>query len=84
MGGLGYGFKTTVVDGLAAGCHVLVDPRTAAHLPECVRAACLVVDLVSPGVAASVAAALQSAPPRQRVNEDLHALALQSLRMALC
>jgi len=29
---LGYGYKTTVTDALAAGCHVLVDPRQHARL----------------------------------------------------
>src|SRR5207302_11091767 len=30
---IGFGLKTTVVDGLAAGCHVIVHERLAGRLP---------------------------------------------------
>ena len=36
LGRLGYGMKTTIVDAVAAGCHVLVHPRLLRRLPpEC-------------------------------------------------
>src|SRR3990172_6037827 len=41
---LGFGFKTTIVDGLAAGCHVIVHPKLAERLPLQVRQLCLSCD----------------------------------------
>lgn len=38
---LGFGTKTTIIDALAAGCHVLVHPVLAGRLPEYVRTACI-------------------------------------------
>lgn len=42
---LGFGFKTTIIDALAAGCHVLVHPVLAKRLPEEVRELCIEYDL---------------------------------------
>ena len=41
---LGFGFKTTVVDGLAAGCHVIIHPKLADRLPRQVKELCLICD----------------------------------------
>ncbi|MFH5805567.1 hypothetical protein [Alienimonas sp. DA493] len=41
---LGFGMKTTVVDGLAAGCHVLIHAGLAPRLPAAVRERCLTID----------------------------------------
>lgn len=38
---LGFGFKTTIIDGLAAGCHVIVHPAIAERLPREVRDLCI-------------------------------------------
>ena len=38
---LGYGSKTTIIDALAAGCHVLVHPVLARRLPPNLRQACI-------------------------------------------
>lgn len=44
---LGHGYKTTVADALAAGCHVLIHPRQHARLPRGEQARCLPVDPAS-------------------------------------
>jgi hypothetical protein len=38
---LGFGTKTTIIDALAAGCHVLVHPVLASRLPDYLRSACI-------------------------------------------
>lgn len=60
---LGYGIKTTIVDGLAAGAHVLVHPALARRNPDAVRPALLSVDSHRPQDFAAVAAGL-AVPPR--------------------
>jgi len=48
LGVRGYGLKTNVIDGLAAGCHVIVTPKMAAHLPDDVATHCLVCEPTNP------------------------------------
>ena len=38
---LGFGMKTTIVDALAAGCHVLLHPKLAQRLPNELRKICI-------------------------------------------
>ena len=54
---LGYGYKTTVADALAAGAHVLIHPRQWARLAPAERALCLPVD---PAAAADVGRAAEA------------------------
>jgi hypothetical protein len=76
---LGYGLKTTIVDALAAGCHVLVTPQLSQKLPAIVREHCIVV---SPSDRASVASAGRAVatPPQGAVVNEL--LRQQALAMA--
>jgi hypothetical protein len=60
---LGFGTKTTVVDGLAAGCHVLVHPVLHRRLARSEREACTPLDPARPG-APDRLADLLAAPPR--------------------
>lgn len=76
---LGFGTKTTIVDALAAGCHVLVHPRLAQRLPCVVRDRCLVVDPESPPPVADLARMLEEVPAEQDVNEAQRAIARQAL-----
>lgn len=39
---LGFGMKTTILDGIAAGCHVIVHSRLYLRLPESIRKRCIV------------------------------------------
>jgi len=39
---LGFGMKTTIIDALAAGCHVLLHPKLAQRLPDGLRKLCIV------------------------------------------
>lgn len=61
---LGYGYKTTVADALAAGCHVLVHPRQHARLPREEQALCIPVDPTSDADIHKVAG-LRGRPPEQ-------------------
>jgi hypothetical protein len=80
---LGFGFKTTVVDGLAAGCHVIVHPRLAERLPKEVSALCLLCDPHKEGDVARLATALAKPPARHRLNEDLCQRAADTLKASL-
>jgi hypothetical protein len=79
---LGYGAKTTVVDAVAAGCHVLAHPSLAARLPAELRGACVYVDPARPDIE-TVAARLAAPPAPQEANQALRERALQGLRTAL-
>ena len=68
---LGFGFKTTIVDGLAAGCHVIVHPKLAERLPLQVRQLCLICDPSREEDMIKIAAALSSPPKSHSLNEQL-------------
>jgi hypothetical protein len=77
---LGFGFKTTIVDGLAAGCHVIVHPKLANRLPPEITELCLVCDPSKDQQIARLATAL-STPPRQLdINRKLRNLAVEVLQ----
>ncbi len=67
LGDLGFGMKTTIIDGIAAGCHVLVHPAWARRLPRVIANACIIVD---PHDDDSVATGLStiSVPPSRHSN----------------
>jgi hypothetical protein len=79
---IGYGLKTTVIDGLAAGCHVIVHPRLAKRLPNEVAKVCLVFDPKADDPAALVEA-LPSPPDRNHLNDRLRNAAANILRASL-
>lgn len=76
---LGMGLKTTVVDALAAGCHVLVKPGLHRRMPPEIAAHCIACDPVSDS---SVAAALErlERSPTADVNAQLERMAVDGLR----
>lgn len=80
LGDLGYGLKTTIVDGIAAGCHVLVTRRLSARLPKLLRAHCIVVDPMDSASVAGAAAAVARPPVRSRLNEELRLQALTAAK----
>jgi len=59
---LGYGFKTTIADALAAGTHVLVHPRQHARLAEEDRRLTIALDAAAETGFAALAGALGRAP----------------------
>src|SRR5262249_44822965 len=77
---LGYGFKTTVVDALAAGCHVLVTPRLARKLPPIVREHCIVTSPSDPESVRRAGIAVTSPPTGVLVNEALRLHAVETAR----
>ncbi len=77
---LGFGLKTTVVDGLAAGCKVIVHPTLAKHLPVVVRSQCLVCDPSRDEDVRKVTAALAASPPVTDLNAQLRQQAVSTLR----
>jgi hypothetical protein len=68
---LGFGFKTTIVDGLAAGCHVIVHPRLAHRLPSDVANLCLVCDPSNDAHMARLARTLSMPPAAHEINSHL-------------
>jgi hypothetical protein len=80
---LGFGFKTTIVDGLAAGCHVIVHAKLADRLPPDVVRLCLICDPSDDGHIATVAEALATPPPLHDVNERLRQRTIDVLRSTL-
>lgn len=80
---MGYGMKTTVVDGLAAGCHVLVDSKLAKRLPLEVRRKCILIDHAVQRNVGALVEQLSAEPPshdlngllRLQANKELSSLA---------
>ena len=79
----GFGMKTTIVDALAAGCHVLIDPALARRLPEWLRCHCLQCDVRDRVATVALSERLAVPPASQDVNGRLRAEAMQALRVAL-
>ena len=77
---LGFGFKTTIVDGLAAGCHVIVHPRLAPRLPKDIADLCIVCDPANDAHMARLAHTLSMRPAYHDVNRLLRERALAVLR----
>lgn len=77
---LGFGLKTTVVDGLAAGCHVIVHSELADRLPRPVRELCLFWDPSRDEDIAGVVAALSAPPLRHNLNQQLRERAVDTFR----
>jgi len=78
---LGFGAKTTIFDALAAGCHVLVHPKLATHLPPAVAARCIAVEVSDSGEA--LATTLDSEPAPHDVNARMRGQAADGLRRVL-
>jgi len=68
---LGFGFKTTIVDGLAAGCHVIIHPKLANRLPPKIVQLCLVCDPSRDKDIAITADALSRSPENHGLNSQL-------------
>ncbi len=84
LGQLGFGLKTTIVDALAAGAHVLVHPTLLRRLPSSVAAQCIACD---PANRRSVDEALGrlKIPPTAgpQLNSQLKSTAATAIRQAL-
>ena len=80
---LGFGMKTTIVDALAAGCHVLVNPRLLRRLPDEVAKACLPCDASDNTRWKAIAKSLEARPRPHSVNEHLRERARSALARAL-
>ncbi len=79
LSGLGYGCKTTLIDALAAGCHVLVAAELAQRLPAAVRSQCIVVGGKSARPIQDIFSALQQPP----AVHDVHALRSEQAKAGL-
>ena len=80
---LGFGFKTTIVDGLAAGCHVIIHPRLAGRLPSDIADNCIVCDPANDADMLRLAQALARPPRSAHINQDLRDRAETALRAAI-
>jgi hypothetical protein len=79
---LGFGMKTTVIDGLAAGCHVIAHPKLSERLPLVVRDQCLFVDPRNSLAVRHALARLREPPTADGVNTSLKDEALRAARQA--
>lgn len=76
----GYGFKTTILDGLAAGCHVIVHPKLAKRLPLQVRQLCLICDPSRDEDILKLTDSLSTPPGNHNINQQLSEMAIDILR----
>jgi len=84
LGRLGYGTKTTIVDAIAAGCHVLVHPTLLERLPSNVREACVRCDPESLNDVSRAAHALMAPPvDAAHINRQIREEALGTLKEIL-
>jgi hypothetical protein len=81
---LGYGFKTTIVDALAAGCHVLTTSKLARRLPGNISRLCIVCNPHDERDVMKAAERLDVPPSGNDLNESLREKAVVSLRSAVC
>jgi len=77
---LGFGFKTTVVDGLAAGCHVIIHPKLADRLPQQVKELCLICDPSCEQDITKLADSLSAPPKPHSLNQQLCTMVVDDLR----
>jgi hypothetical protein len=77
---LGFGFKTTIVDGLAAGCHVIVHPKLARRLPEEIVELCVICDPANDANMSQLADLLSKPPSSANLNSRLREQARATLR----
>jgi hypothetical protein len=80
---LGFGLKTTVIDGLAAGCHVIVHPTLANRLPLNVRQLCLICDPSREEDTLRLADSLSSPPGSHSLNQQLREMAVNVFRSTI-
>ena len=80
---LGFGMKTTIVDALAAGCHVLVHPKLAHRLSVGLSDKCIILDPDKCGDLEGINQRLSSPPQSIVYNEHMQTEALNVLRQTL-
>ena len=76
---LGFGMKTTIVDALAAGCHVLVATGLYRRLPESIRPLCISLDPEGDFNVKLLMARLADSPPPHDLNKQLKSQAIKVL-----
>jgi len=77
---LGFGMKTTVVDGLAAECHVIIHPTLANRLPQQVKELCLICDPSRDQDIVRLADALSTPPRPHGLNPQLRDMIIADFR----
>ncbi|XGB41396.1 MAG: hypothetical protein LVS60_13985 [Nodosilinea sp. LVE1205-7] len=80
---LGFGTKTTIIDALAAGCHVLVDKNLAQRLPNNVQKLCHAVDMSKPRSFLGLMEQVFQEPKVHHINDELFAQAQAALENVL-
>jgi hypothetical protein len=79
----GFGTQTTIIDGLAAGAHVLVHPRLVRRLPTEIAGACLAVDPWRENDLDGLLGRLRSEPKPDGLNDRLRDRGLRVIRQAV-
>ena len=77
---LGFGTKTTIIDALAAGCHVLVEKKLAQRLPNNVKILCHDVDMSKPLSFPELMEKVFHEPKVHHINDELFAQAQSALK----
>jgi hypothetical protein len=77
---LGFGFKTTIADALAAGCHVLVHKRVWRRLPELMQKHCIAVN---PGAQIDVGGLLEALTDKPEHDDVVEFLRIKSKHVLL-
>lgn len=80
---LGFGTKTTIIDALAAGCHVIVDKALAKRLPESLRALCHQLDVSQMSECNDVMQKIVGEPIRHQLNQQLKLQSINTLQEVL-
>ena len=80
---LGFGTKTTIIDALTAGCHVIVDKTLAKRLPENVRILCHQVDVSKVSECKEVMKKIVNEPFKHELNKQLMSQSINVLKEIL-
>lgn len=80
---LGFGIKTTVIDALAAGCHVLLHPVLARRLPDAIREQCILYKPYKTNGIHDIKMRLAEPKRLDNFNDSLRSKAVRELTRAL-
>ena len=76
---LGYGFKTTIADAIAAGCYVIVHPSIYRRCPNVLRPACIILPSLTDNDVAAALGQLKAPFPLTDTTETLKGIVTRML-----
>lgn len=81
---LGYGFKTTIADAIAAGCYVIVHPSIYKRCPDMLRPACIELRSLNGKDISQVLKHIEAPFPLNHTMEKLREITLRRLETDFC